>query len=362
MQKSLEGSLKENMDQLNEVAYIYALLDPISLRIRYIGRTINLERRYMGHINRAMIGMRSHKDNWIRFLMHKGLKPRMCVIERTTIEVMVNREKYWLSVYASLNLTNSIYVKGDGVYTITDQMRRKMSQSQKRYWENLSYEVKKAIIEKRGNIVKSEKVRDKIRKSMLGRVLPKETKDKLSKALTGRTISVEVKHKMSLSAKLLRSNIPMSIKKLRMSLISRQKKRGKTSKYLGVYFVAERNKWGATITYNGKIIHIGRYNEEKDAAKAYNIKAVEIYGPNAILNDVCTNYSTDYNLTVHNTWGSVPYRGVTNVKNKYVAQVSQYGYIGRYNTPEEAARAYDEKAIEIFGDKAILNFNNKDVL
>lgn len=50
MQKSLEGSLKENMDQLNEVAYIYALLDPISLRIRYIGRTINLERRYMGHI------------------------------------------------------------------------------------------------------------------------------------------------------------------------------------------------------------------------------------------------------------------------------------------------------------------------
>lgn len=350
------------MDQLNEIAYIYALIDPISLRIRYIGRTINLERRYLGHINKAMAGMKSHKNSWIRLLMHKGLKPIMRVIERTTIEAMVDREKYWLSVYAPLNLTNSIYVKGDGVYTVTDQMRHKMSQSQKRYWAKLSEEVKKAIIEKRGNIVKSEKVRDKIRKSMLGRVLPKETKDKISKALTGCIRPVEVRHKMSLSAKILRFNVPKPIQKLRMSLISRQKKKGKTSKYLGVYYVTERNKWGATITYNDKIIHIGRYNEEKDAARAYNIKAVEIYGSNAILNDVDTNYSTDYNLIVHNTWGSVPYRGVTKVKNKYVAQVSHYGYIGGYNTPEEAAIAYDKKAIEVFGDKAILNFNNKDVL
>lgn len=34
--------------------------------------------------------------------------------------------------------------------------------------------------------------------------------------------------------------------------------------------------------------------------------------------------------------------------------------IGRFHTEKEAARAYDEKAIEVFGDKAILNFGGVD--
>ncbi|MFD1066674.1 hypothetical protein [Oceanobacillus locisalsi] len=46
-------------------------------------------------------------------------------------------------------------------------------------------------------------------------------------------------------------------------------------------------------------------------------------------------------------------------KNKYGARISFKGrefYIGIFDTKEQAAKAYDKKAHELHGDKAILNF------
>lgn len=58
-------------------------------------------------------------------------------------------------------------------------------------------------------------------------------------------------------------------------------RKGLTSKYLGVS--KKYNKYRAIIYFN-KTIHIGMYNTEIDAAKAYDIKALELLGTNAILN------------------------------------------------------------------------------
>ena len=49
------------------------------------------------------------------------------------------------------------------------------------------------------------------------------------------------------------------------------------------------------------------------------------------------------------------YKGVTKRDNRYYAYV-QGKYLGSYATPEEAARAYDKKALELWGDRAVLNF------
>jgi len=51
-----------------------------------------------------------------------------------------------------------------------------------------------------------------------------------------------------------------------------------TSKYVGVDYDKRRNNWKARIRVNGKSIHLGRYEKEEDAAKAYDAKAIEIYG------------------------------------------------------------------------------------
>ena len=49
------------------------------------------------------------------------------------------------------------------------------------------------------------------------------------------------------------------------------------------------------------------------------------------------------------------YKGVTKRDNRYYTYV-QGKYTGSYATPEEAARAYDKKALELWGDRAVLNF------
>lgn len=55
----------------------------------------------------------------------------------------------------------------------------------------------------------------------------------------------------------------------------------------------------------------------------------------------------------------VGYKGVNPYYGKYRARFSQNKvtyYLGNYATPEEAARAYDKKALEVWGDRAVLNF------
>lgn len=57
-----------------------------------------------------------------------------------------------------------------------------------------------------------------------------------------------------------------------------QRKTKGTSKYKGVYWDKERNKRGVRIGYNYKKINLGRFDEQIDAAKAYDKKAIELFG------------------------------------------------------------------------------------
>lgn len=58
------------------------------------------------------------------------------------------------------------------------------------------------------------------------------------------------------------------------------------SKYKGVAWRNDRNKWRSTITYNGYRYYLGLYEKEEEAALAYNKAAVNYYGEFARLNKI----------------------------------------------------------------------------
>lgn len=58
--------------------------------------------------------------------------------------------------------------------------------------------------------------------------------------------------------------------------------RGSKSKYKGIYFTS--GKWRAMIQYNNKKIHIGYFSSEEEAAQAYDVKALELFGEFGYLN------------------------------------------------------------------------------
>lgn len=79
-----------------------------------------------------------------------------------------------------------------------------------------------------------------------------------------------------------RSNLRLCTR--RQNLQNSRKRDNSSSLYKGVYFDKSRNKWQAYIDGPHGRIHLGRFSQETDAARAYDEKAKEVFGEFARLN------------------------------------------------------------------------------
>lgn len=153
-----------------------------------------------------------------------------------------------------------------------------------------------------------------------------------------------------------------------------------TSGFRGVSSYKRGRSWTSGIGFKGKWIFIGRFSDPMDAARAYDIKAREIFGEFARLNfpdDAVRDLDgLRSNLRLRtrsqraasskkNAKNSSGFRGVTwdKRKGKWAAQIGfqlRHIFVGYFTEKTDAARAYDAKALELFGSFAQTNFPQKE--
>lgn len=137
-----------------------------------------------------------------------------------------------------------------------------------------------------------------------------------------------------------------------------------TSGYRGVTKIKGEDKWQATYKHQGKPIHLGIYDTPEDAAKAYDLKVIELKVDKPYLNFSAETYQNSSHLPARRKLHSkTGYRGIWENGNRWAAEITRNGisrYLGSYPTPEQAARAYDRIALELDGERALLNFPRED--
>lgn len=109
-------------------SYIYSLSDPRTRGIRYIGKTNNLATRRSHHCSSYHNRANTHKCNWVRSLLTKGLLPTLDVVD----EVDRYRSDFWEQHYISLyrswgfRLTN-LTSGGEGCFEHSIETKRLLS-------------------------------------------------------------------------------------------------------------------------------------------------------------------------------------------------------------------------------------------
>ncbi len=85
------------------------------------------------------------------------------------------------------------------------------------------------------------------------------------------------------------------------NLRNQAKRAGCLSQYKGVSYDREHDNWFATIYYDNKSFHLGTFASEIEAARAYDRRAVEVFGPFARPN-FPDEWPPDLRKKVHAQW------------------------------------------------------------
>lgn len=90
------------------MTFIYALTDPVTDEVRYVGKADRVKVRYVSHLREARSGKDSYKCNWIRQLINNGQTPKLIVLEEISQDEWKKAEIYYIEEFKRLghNLTN----------------------------------------------------------------------------------------------------------------------------------------------------------------------------------------------------------------------------------------------------------------
>lgn len=166
---------------MNRVTSIYALVHPVTNEVRYVGKTVNVNRRIIQHRH----DIRNHKYRKVRWMQSiLPLEPELIVLEEVT-ENWQEAEQFWIAYMKSLgaDLTNHTDGgEGNINWHPSDESRAKMSESHK------------------GKVIPDEVIA-KMSAAKIGKFKSDETRANMSVAQTGRVASEEQLINMSIAGK-----------------------------------------------------------------------------------------------------------------------------------------------------------------
>jgi hypothetical protein len=240
---------------------------------KYVGQSKNIYNRMQHHKSEFKKGKNSYvlQKAWDKYGEENFL---IYVIELCCIELLYEREVFWIKELQSHIDEFGYNVSWGGESGMrgrhhSKSAKKKMSIAKKGKPRSKE-SVRNSSIARTG-IPQSDETKKKIskanmgNKNSLGTKRSDDSKQKISKANTGKVRTEEMNQKMSESK-------------------SYKKMKGSSSQYIGVCIDNRRKKWKAYFRYNRKIINLGSFKTEIEAAIAYNKKAIEMLGDKAILN------------------------------------------------------------------------------
>jgi hypothetical protein len=132
-----------------------------------------------------------------------------------------------------------------------------------------------------------------------------------------------------------------------------------SSKYKGVSWHNKLGAWKVYIRPDvGKNFYGGAFTNEIAAANCYNYYVVKLHGEFSALNDCPYMTKDEWESFRRKKNKTSKYKGVSLIDGKWIAQICDKGKnmkIGEFKTELEAAKAYNQRALELKGNKARLN-------
>lgn len=191
----------------------------------------------------------------------------------------------------------------------------------------------------------------------------------MHRLLTDAPSGVDVDHEDGDGLNNMRTNIRHASKS--QNRINAGKNRNSDCPYKGVHWSKAKGAWRAMIQYNKRDILVGTTDDPVWAAHLYDAACIYLFGefakpnfpdpnPDAVAHVRDLLSKTLRNLRGNNTTG---YRGVVLKPRGYIVQFRHAGigeFYGPYSDPIDAARKDDERAREVHGGRAILNFPEEE--
>ena len=178
---------------MSRLIFIYALVDPDTDEVRYVGKATNLYKRFIAHINEKGS---TRKCRWIAKLINSNKFPKIKILEivRGVID-WKTAESYWIRFYRELGSDLCNHTSGgEGLHGASEETREKLRAIRKKDWEenrnvllqrNRDPERCRKISAAHTGKPKTKEHVSKLKQNQPGRKLSEEHKAKISRALIG---------------------------------------------------------------------------------------------------------------------------------------------------------------------------------